>query len=60
MEGKLIRDGKSGESFFTYKDDKIMTGLATYYQKKIVTERYTAIDKATNKKLEHITKVTIQ
>lgn len=60
MEGKLIKDGKTGDVFFTYKADRIMTALATYYGKKILTERYTAIDKATNKKLEHLTKVTIQ
>ena len=36
-----------------------IVALAGYYKVKVKTERYTALDKATNTKVEQILKVTI-
>ena len=60
MESILLKQLKSGETFFTYKNDNSITALANYYGVKVYTERYICFDKATNKKIEQITKVTIQ
>jgi len=55
----MLRLLKSGESFFTTKDDRNITAIAGQEGVKVKTERYTALDKASNKKLEHIVKVAI-
>lgn len=59
MERQMLRLLKSGESFFTTKDDRNITAIAGQEGVKVKTERYTALDKASNKKLEHLVKVTI-
>ena len=59
MEKEFLLTLKKGECFFTTKDDKHITAIATYYKVKVKTERYMAIVKATNTKIEQITKVTM-
>lgn len=49
---------KSGKSFYTTKKDKDITALATYYKKKIKTERVIAIN-SKHTTLTRLTKVTI-
>ena len=59
MESISLKNLKKGECFFTTKEDKTITALAVYYNIKVKTERYTAIDKSTNTKIEKLVKVTI-
>lgn len=60
MESICLKTLKSGESFFTYKTNNQITALANYYGVKVYTEKYICFDKATNKKIEEICKVTIK
>ena len=59
MERQMLRLLKSGESFFTSKDDRNITAVAGQVGVKVKTEKYLAIDRATTKKFEYILKVTI-
>lgn len=46
-----------GDFFYTHKQDKDITAIATYYKRKIITERMFAMD-ANHTRIETITKVT--
>ena len=59
MERQMLRLLKSGESFFTSKDDRNITAVAGQVGVKVKTEKYLAIDRGTTKKFEYILKVTI-
>jgi len=48
----------AGASFYTHKKDKDVTAIASYYKKKIKTERLLIINPQTTT-IEKITKVTI-
>lgn len=57
-ESLLLTTLKKGKIFFTYKGDKDMTAISSYYGKKIKTERLLVISQHTGK-VEKITKVTM-
>lgn len=59
MEAICLTTLVPGDSFFSYKKDKDITAIASYYKIKIATERITAIDSKTNSTIEKITKVTL-
>lgn len=59
MERQLLRYLTSGDSFFTEKDDRYITAVAGQEGVKVKTQRYTALDKESNKKLVYLTKVII-
>ncbi len=59
MEVFALHNLKSGQSFYTSKQDKDMTAIASYYKIKVKTERMVAIDTTRHEKIEFITKVTI-
>jgi hypothetical protein len=48
----------AGTSFYTHKKDKNITAIASYYKKKIKTERILVVNPQTTT-IEKITKVTI-
>jgi hypothetical protein len=60
IEGIMLKKGNEGDYFYTDKQDKSMTAFATYYKRKIKTERVIAITgyKQEPKALT-LTKVTI-
>ena len=49
---------KHGESFFTRKRDKDITAIASYYKKRVKTERLFVLNPQTGE-TERIVKVTI-
>ena len=60
METWMIVNGKAGEHFYSDKTDKTFTGAATYYKRKIVTERLITITTGGKEpKAKYITKVTL-
>jgi hypothetical protein len=60
MESFAIINGKPGDSFYTHKKDKDVTAIATYYKKKVSTERIIAISKKEDSPISTmITKVTL-
>lgn len=59
MESWMIVNGKSGEQFFSEKPDRHLTALASYHQRKIITEKLIAISCGNEPKTKHIIKVTI-
>jgi hypothetical protein len=59
IESHFIKTAAKGESMFTDKGDNNIQALASYHKKKVVTERITGIDKATNTKITQLLKITI-
>lgn len=60
LEGWFMIFGKKGEIFYSIKKDKDLQAFATYYQRKISTERLTAVTSAKEIPTCHsITKVTL-
>jgi hypothetical protein len=60
MESWMIANGKSGESFYSDKMDRHLTAAATYYNRKILTERLITITTAKKEpRAKYITKVTL-
>ena len=57
IESIVMLSSKPGDIFWTEKDDKHMTSLACYHDKKILTERHYAIDAATHETITRLTKV---
>lgn len=58
-ESILLTSLNAGQSFYTEKQDKDMTAIATYYNIRIKTERLIIINHITLN-TNRITKVTIQ
>ena len=58
VESFAITKLKKGKSFFSYKQDKDLTAIASYYKIKIKTERLILVNPQTCK-CEKITKITI-
>jgi len=44
MQGKQLKDAKMGEVIYTHKADKWVTAQATYYKRKVKTERIIAME----------------
>ena len=60
LDSLFIVNGKSGDVFYSAKSDKHFTSLATYYGRKILTERLIAVKKTGDKPCaEFITKVIL-
>lgn len=60
IESWMIANGKKGKHFYSDKMDRHLTAIATYYKRKIVTERLITV--TTYKKQPKagvITKVTL-
>jgi hypothetical protein len=49
---------KKGESFYTHKQDKDITAIASYYEKKVKTERLFVLNPQTGK-TNRVVKVTL-
>ena len=60
MESWMIANGKSGDHFYSDKMDRAITASATYYNRKIVTERLITITTGGKEPIaKYITKVTL-
>lgn len=62
MEGWMIANGKAGKVFYSDKQDKHLTAIASHKSRKIKTERIIALTTATAGKtptVKYITKVTL-
>ena len=44
MQGKTLKEAKMGEVIYTHQADRWVTAQATYYKRKVKTERITAIE----------------
>ena len=56
----MIANGKAGDSFYSDKADRHLTAIATYYKRKITTERFIAVTSQSDNPIAHkITKVTL-
>jgi DNA primase len=58
LESIALTTLKKGKVFFSYKQDKDMTAISSYYGKRIKTERMVLMHPITFK-VERITKITI-
>lgn len=59
-ESLTLLHGKSNTIFYTHKKDKDITALASYYKRKVFTERLVVIGGSKDKpKASTLTKVTI-
>lgn len=60
MESWMIANGKSGEHFYSDKMDRHLTAIASYHNRKIVTERLIIITTGGKEPVsKYITKVKI-
>ena len=60
MESIIITTGEVGQIFYTHKTDREMTGIATYYGRKIKTERGIFVSGfKENPKSQYLTKVIL-
>lgn len=60
MESWMIANGKAEQHFYSDKMDRHLTAIATYYKRKIVTERLITITTGGKEpKSKYITKVTL-
>lgn len=59
IETFAMRNYKSGQVFYSHKEDKHLTAIASHEKCKIKTERMIAIDSEKHKRIEFITKITI-
>lgn len=60
MESWMIANGKTGEHFYSDKMDRHLTAISAHHQRKIITERLTAIKVGGKEpKSKYITKVTL-
>lgn len=59
-ESWMIANGKPGQVFYSVKEDKHLTAMATYYQRKITTERIVSVSTAKKEPVANfLTKVTL-
>lgn len=62
IESWMILNGKKGDHFYSDKEDKYLTAIASYYKRKVTTERLICVRTIKNgRKIEayYITKVTL-
>lgn len=59
IEAFAMQNYKKGNFFYSHKQDKDLTAIATYYKVKIKTERMIAVDVPKHSRIETLTKVTI-
>lgn len=59
-EGWTLFNAKAGDTFFTEKQDKDISAMASYYKRKVLTERLVVVTPCyTNPSVKPIIKVTI-
>jgi hypothetical protein len=58
IESMGLMNLKKGQSFYTHKQDKDITAIANYYQKKVMTERLFVLDPKSGK-ADKLVRVTI-
>ena len=58
LHGIVIKNGKAGDTFFTEKEPKYITALASFYNRKLTTKKLITIDPITLE-TSHIVKVNI-
>lgn len=59
MEAFCLNTLDSGSIFYTTKQDKDITAIASYYGRKVLTERFIAIDTNTHTQIKKLTKVMV-
>jgi hypothetical protein len=60
IEGIFLCNGKAGESFYSEKEDKRLTALASYHRRLVTTEKFIAVTAGkAEPRASFITKVTI-
>ena len=60
IESIIITTGKAGQVFYTHKNDKDMTALASYYKRELFTERGIFVSGTKAKPTSYyLTKVTL-
>ena len=60
MQGKTLKEAKMGEVIYTHQADRWVTAQATYYKRKVKTERIIALEGSTLEPIAvPLTKVTI-
>lgn len=60
MESWIIANGKSGEYFYSDKQDRHLTAISTHHKRRIITERLITITTGgKDPKAKYITKVTL-
>lgn len=60
LEAFMLRNGKTGQHFYTDKKDKDMTALSVYYNRKIATENFLLVSSAKSEPtVQRLIKVTL-
>jgi hypothetical protein len=60
IESWMMVNGKDGDHFYTHKKDKDITAIASYYTRKVHTERLIIIDGHKDKPSAYsLTRVTL-
>jgi hypothetical protein len=60
LESWMMVNGKDGTVFYTHKKDKDITAIASYYTRKVHTERLVLVSNTKdNPQVKTITKVTL-
>lgn len=60
LESWMMVNGKDGDTFYTHKKDKDITAIASYYKRKVNTERLILVSNSKDKpEANAVTKVTL-
>lgn len=60
VESFMMVNGKANSYFYSEKKDRALTAIATYYKRRILTERLVAVTTGKGKPVaKNITKVTL-
>lgn len=60
LESYMIKNGDTGDFFYSEKQDKNLTAIATYYKRKISTQRFVLVTTGkTSPEAINLTKVTL-
>ena len=60
LESWMMLNGKDGDVFYTHKTDRAITAIATYYNRKVYTERVILVHGFRDKpSVKPITRVTL-
>lgn len=59
IESFMMVNGETGDVFFSNKQDKDITAIASYYERQVRTERVIVVSISDDPKAERVTKITI-
>jgi hypothetical protein len=60
LESWMMLNGKDGDIFYTHKKDRAITAIATYYNRRVYTERVILVNGFRDKpSVMPLTKVTL-